>query len=103
MKFNMHKCKMMQVSTCSDISRFTYTMNNIPLEFVDHHNYLGVCLHNKLSWQPHVNQIYHKANHQLGFLYWNLKGFLNKLSCHKFNIVQQYGIRVIRMLYIKLK
>ena len=33
---------MMQITTCSDISRFTYTMNNIPLEFVDQHNYLGV-------------------------------------------------------------
>ena len=74
MEFNVHKCKMMQIPTCSDISRFTYTMNNIPLEFVDQHNYLGVCLHNKLSWQPHVNQICHKANRQLGFLYRNLKG-----------------------------
>ena len=69
MEFNIHKCKMMQITICSDISRFTYTMNNIPLEFVDQHNYLGVCLHNKLSWQPHVNQICHKANRQLGFLY----------------------------------
>ena len=49
-------------------------MNNIPLEFVDQHNYLGVCLHNELSWQPHVNQVFHKANRQLDFLYRNLKG-----------------------------
>ena len=74
MEFNIHKCKMMQVTTCSDISRFTYTMNDIPLEFVDQHNYLGVYLHNRLSWQPHVNQICHKLNHQLDFLYRNLKG-----------------------------
>ena len=33
---------MMQITTCSDISRFTYLMNNIPLEFVDQHNYFGV-------------------------------------------------------------
>ena len=46
MEFNIHKCKMIRITTCSDISRFTYTMNNIPLEFVDEHNYLGVCLHN---------------------------------------------------------
>ena len=61
-KWNCINVKVMQVTTCSDISRFTYTMNNIPLEFVDQHNYLGLCLHNKLSWQPHVNQICHKAN-----------------------------------------
>ena len=67
---NVKWCKLLHV----DISRFTYTMNNIPLEFVDQHNYLGVCLHNKLSWQPHVNQICHKANRQLGFLYRNLRG-----------------------------
>ena len=42
------------------------------LEFVDQHNYLGVCLHNRLSWQPHVNQICHRANCQIGFLYRNL-------------------------------
>ena len=100
---------MMQITTCSDISRYIYTMNNIPLEFVDQHNYLGVCLHNKLSWQPHVNQICHKANRQLGFLYIGtlksalstLKNMLiDKLFCHQFNIVQQYGIHIIRMLYI---
>ena len=28
---------------------------------------------------------------------------INKLFCHQFNIVQQYGIRIIRVLYIKLK
>ena len=64
----------MQVTTYSDISRFTYTMNDIRLEFVDQRNYLGVSLHNRLSWKPHVNQICYKANHQLGFLYRNLKG-----------------------------
>ena len=111
MEFNIHKCKMMQVTTCSDISRFTYTMNDIPLEFADQHNYLGAYLHNRLSWQPHVNQICHKVNRQLGFLYRNLKGCpkhfkeyaYKQLFFHQFNIAQQYGIHIIRMLYIKLK
>ena len=48
-------------------------MNDIPLESVDEHNYLGVHLHHKLSWQSHINHICHKANQLLGFLYRNLK------------------------------
>ena len=38
MEFNIHKCKMIQIPTCFDISRFI--MKNILLEFVDQHNYL---------------------------------------------------------------
>ena len=67
MEFNIHKCKMMQITTCLDISGFTYTMNNIPLEFVDQHNYLGVCLHRKLSWKLHVNQVLSQGKPSIRF------------------------------------
>jgi len=47
-------------------------MSNIPLDTVLEHNYLGIRLHHKLSWDPHVNYICNKANRLLGFLKRNL-------------------------------
>ena len=44
--------------------------NNTLLEIVDHHLYLGIYLHYKLSWQPQVAYICGKANKMvLGFLW----------------------------------
>jgi len=37
-------------------------MSNIPLATVLEHNYLGIRLHHKLSWDPHVNYIYNSAS-----------------------------------------
>jgi len=47
-------------------------MFNIPLATVLEHNYLGIRLHHKLTWDPHVNYICNKANRLLGFLKRNL-------------------------------
>ena len=47
-------------------------MSETPLEVVEEHDYLGVRLHHKLSWSPHVNHICNKANRMLGFLNRNL-------------------------------
>ena len=48
-------------------------MSKTPLEVVEEHDYLGVRLHHKLSWSPHVNHICNKANRLLGFLNRNLR------------------------------
>ena len=47
MEFDIYiaKCKIMKITTCFGISKVTYTMNNILLEFVDQHKYLRACLH----------------------------------------------------------
>ena len=47
-------------------------MKGIPLETVKEHSYLGVILHNKMSWKPHVDNICNKANRLIGFLKRNL-------------------------------
>ena len=47
-------------------------MSETPLEAMEEHDYLGVRLHHKLSWSPHVNYICNKANRMLGFLNRNL-------------------------------
>ena len=47
-------------------------MRGIPLKTVDRHCYLGIHLHNKLSWHPHIDYITHKANQLLDLLKRNL-------------------------------
>ena len=47
-------------------------MSGISLQVVEEHDYLGVRLHHKLSWSPHVNHICNKVNCILGFLNRNL-------------------------------
>ena len=37
-------------------------MFDTPLDTVLEHNYLGIRLHHKLSWEPHINYICTKAN-----------------------------------------
>ena len=63
------KCKIIQFTTHR---KHLYTMSETPLEIVEEHDYLGVRLHHKLSWSPHVNHICNKANRMLGFLNRNL-------------------------------
>ena len=47
MEFNVSKCKILQVSTCTRHS-YSYSMNGTILESVESHSYLGVQLHYKL-------------------------------------------------------
>ena len=41
---------------------------------------LGVCLHHRMSWQPHIDFICNKANYLLGFLHRNLWHCPSKLK-----------------------
>ena len=72
MNFNLSKCNILQITTHRNVSHFVYEMRGIPLKTVDKHCYLGIHLHNKLSWHPHIDYISHKANRLLGFLKQNL-------------------------------
>ena len=47
-------------------------MCNMPLNIVTEHEYLGICLHHKLSWSPHIDRVRNKANRLLGFLKRNI-------------------------------
>ena len=55
MEFNIPKCKIMQIATYYNESNFTYEMCTISLNTVTEHEYLGICLHHKLFWSPHVD------------------------------------------------
>ena len=62
------------------ILKASYQMCRVPLEIVEQHSYLGVCLRHRLSWQPHIDSLCSKANHLSGFLYRNLKHCPRKLK-----------------------
>ena len=63
--------KILQVSTHCTKSLYSYQMCGIPLETVEQHNYLGMCLHHIMSWQPHIDFI---------FLHRNLRNCPSKLK-----------------------
>ena len=73
MKFNIRKCKIMQISNHRNKIHCIYTMDGTPLATTEQHSYLGVQLHHKLSWEPHIDHICSKANRTLGFLQRNLQ------------------------------
>ena len=78
MKFNIDKCSILQMSNRQHKSSFEYSMLGSSLKTVEQHIYLGVQLHHKMSWHPHVNYICSKTNRLLGFLQRNLQ------SCPKY-------------------
>ena len=47
-------------------------MNNIKLNVVSQHPYLGIILDHKLSWYPYIETLCHKASRMLGFLKHNM-------------------------------
>ena len=68
MEFNIPKCSILQFTLHQHKCCFTYKMSGVPLSTVLEHNYLGIRLHHKLSWDPHINYICSKASQLLGFL-----------------------------------
>ena len=111
MTFNISKCKIIQFITHHNKSKHLYTMSETPLEVVEEQDYLGVRLHHKLSWSPHVNHICNKANRMLGFLNRNLfhapqniREYAYKNLCyHRLIIVVQSGILILKMIYQSLR
>ena len=73
MKFNTAKCKIMQMTNHHNKLLFMYKMYGSPLVTTEQHSYLGVQLHHKLSWQPHIQYTCNKASKILGFLQRNLR------------------------------
>ena len=50
-----------------------YSLSGHVLDSVQAAKYLGITLSNSLSWSPHVDVIYNRANSTLGFLRRNLR------------------------------
>ena len=73
MHFHPQKCQLLRVTTSHSPSMYTYNIHSIDIEPTQDAKYLGVTLHNKLSWNTHIDIIAQKANRTLNFIRRNFK------------------------------
>ena len=73
MRFNPKKCYVLQVARTTTSRLYHYSLGGQVLSQVEQNPYLGVLIHNKMSWSPHIESIVSKANSTVGFLRRNLK------------------------------
>ena len=72
MEFNPSKCKMLIVTNQIKSVQHFYNMDDVYLGNVTQEKYLGVIIHRKRSWKPHVSNVVAKANAARYFLQRNL-------------------------------
>ena len=73
MAFHPEKCVTMRVTNKRNTLDYTYKIRGHPLKLEDSTKYLGVNLHPKLSWSPHITATAHKADHTRAFLQRNMR------------------------------
>ena len=65
MSFNITKCVVMKCSKSPSIISFNYSLNGHVLDTKTEHTYLGIILHNSMSWASHINSIVNKTSRTL--------------------------------------
>ena len=80
------------------------------LNTVTEHEYLGICLHHKLSWSSHVDHVQNKAN---CWVFWNeiyimhqhrsKNMYISSYCCLLLSTAQLYGTRTITQIKNKLE
>ena len=68
MTLNPTKCVTLNCTRSLSPSLAAYSINNILLQSVDQHKYLGVLLHNSMSWTKHIQEVINKASKTLNFV-----------------------------------
>ena len=68
MKFNAKKCQIITLARGRRPFIHFYTLCNHILESVSDAKYLGILVSNDLSWSPHINSVFNRANSTLGVL-----------------------------------
>jgi len=69
MILNPDKCVIILICTQSlSPSLAAYSINNTLLQSVEQHKYLGVLLHNSMSWCNHIHEVINKASKTLNFV-----------------------------------
>ena len=68
MFFNITKCVVIKCSKSPSIISFNYSLNRHVLDTKTEHTYLGIILHNSMSWAPHINSVVNKASRTKKFL-----------------------------------
>ena len=82
MAFNASKCFLLRGTRSRDnVVNYTYTMMGRPITSVTRrHEYLGVELDSKLTWNEYISAITGKPNSSLGFLRRNLYNFPEQIK-----------------------
>ena len=62
MEFNIPKCNILQITLHHNKSNFIYKMSNIHSIQYWNITIVGIRLHHRLSWDPHINYICSKSN-----------------------------------------
>ena len=68
MILNPSKCVALNCTRSLSPSLTAYSINNTLLQSVEQHKYLGVLLHNSISWSKHIQVAINKANKTLNFV-----------------------------------
>ena len=69
-QLNPAKCVILNCTRSLSPSMAAYSINNIFLQSVEQHKYLGVLLHNSMSWTKHIQEVevINKASKTLNFV-----------------------------------
>ena len=68
MTLNPDKCVIINCTRSLSPSSVAYSINNTVLKSVEQHKYLGVLLHNSMSWSNHIQEVINKASKTLNFV-----------------------------------
>ena len=70
MSFNTTKCKILSITNKRNTDPFPYKLDDVHLEHVESHRYLGVTCNNvnQLQWSEHSYNVANKANRTLGIV-----------------------------------
>ena len=71
-EFHPLKCQVLHITNKRTPTRSPYTIHGYQLEEVEAAKYLGVTIHQKLSWNTHIGQVCRKANSTRAFLQRNI-------------------------------
>ena len=72
MEFHPLKCQVLHITNKRTPTRNPYNIHGHQLEEVEAAKYLGVTIHQKLSWNTHIGQVCRKANSARAFLQRNI-------------------------------
>ena len=74
MRFNASKCNIISSANYKIPLIKFYQLDNIVLYHVEAAKYLGILLHNSLSFDAHIRNLINRSNSKLGFIKRNLRG-----------------------------